>query len=111
MPHETSLIATIAVGLGGDAEAARLSVRDSGKGIPADQLDSIFDPFAHLDPGAQDGDGTRDIGIGLALARRLAVLHGGALEARSEGAGKGTELVVRLPRRIASAAPARSPEP
>jgi PAS domain S-box-containing protein len=71
-------------------------VRDSGRGIAADMLQRIFGMFVHegRSPLERVGAG---LGIGLALARRIAELHGGTLEAASEGEGKGAELTLRLP--------------
>jgi signal transduction histidine kinase/ActR/RegA family two-component response regulator len=85
----------------GGAEV-RVSVRDSGVGIPSEQLSQIFEIFSQAKPAlvsAQSG-----LGIGLSLVKSLVELHGGSIEARSEGAGRGSEFVVRLP--VASAAPA-----
>jgi CheY-like chemotaxis protein/nitrogen-specific signal transduction histidine kinase len=74
---------------------AVVSVRDTGVGIPADQLPHIFEMFAQVDQSLERSRG--GLGIGLTLVRRLAELHGGSAEARSEGAGKGSEFVIRLP--------------
>jgi len=72
---------------------ALFRVRDSGIGIPAERLGHVFEMFAQVDaPQSNDG-----LGIGLALARQLVTLHGGSIEARSEGLGKGSEFIVRLP--------------
>ncbi len=73
------------------AEAV-LTVRDSGVGIPREVLPRVFDLFMQADRSNEHG-----LGIGLALSKRLVALHGGAIEARSEGAGKGSAFVVRLP--------------
>lgn len=74
---------------------AQLSVSDEGIGIPADQLDVVFEMFGQGSAGADRRQG--GLGVGLALARGLVELHGGSLEARSEGPGRGAEFVVRLP--------------
>ncbi|HEU5443503.1 MAG TPA: PAS domain S-box protein, partial [Steroidobacteraceae bacterium] len=79
------------------------SVRDNGMGIPVERLEHIFEPFAQLDTSYEHGDG--GLGIGLMLAKKLVELHGGSIEARSAGRGKGTEVLVRLP--IAAAVPAK----
>jgi PAS domain S-box-containing protein len=75
--------------------AAVVSVSDNGVGIAPEMLPGIFDMFSQgtrtLDR-AQGG-----LGIGLALSKNLVELHGGTLEARSEGAGRGAEFIVRLP--------------
>ncbi len=72
-----------------------ITVKDNGIGIQSDKLDSIFEMFSQIDQSlerAQSG-----LGIGLTLTRRLVELHGGSIEARSEGLGKGSEFTVRLP--------------
>jgi PAS domain S-box-containing protein len=71
-----------------------VSVRDNGIGIGADMLPHIFDMFSRTNRGAHSGGG---LGIGLTLARSLVQMHGGRIEARSEGAGRGSEFIVRLP--------------
>lgn len=70
-------------------------VRDDGKGIAPDLLPRVFDPFTQADHGPSASEG--GLGLGLALVQRLVALHGGSVEARSEGCGKGSEFVVRLP--------------
>jgi PAS domain S-box-containing protein len=82
-----------------------VSVRDNGIGIPKEMLDHIFEPFAQLDRSYERTDG--GLGIGLTLAKRLIELHEGRIEARSEGRGKGTEILIRLPA-IAAAPVARA---
>jgi PAS domain S-box-containing protein len=75
--------------------ALELRVRDNGVGIPAGMLARVFDPFTQVDGAA---DRSRDgLGIGLTLVRTLVELHGGTVEARSDGPGTGSEFVVRLP--------------
>jgi PAS domain S-box-containing protein len=70
-------------------------VKDSGVGIPPDLLPRIFDLFTQ---GDRSIDRVRDgLGIGLTLSRRLVEMHGGTIEAHSDGVGRGSELVVRLP--------------
>src|SRR5690606_16694001 len=74
---------------------AEVSVADTGVGIPAAKLDGIFEMFAQLDPPHErPGVG---LGLGLSLARQCAELHGGTIEARSGGIGRGSEFIVRLP--------------
>jgi PAS domain S-box-containing protein len=81
---------------GGEAIA---SVRDSGVGIPPAMLTQVFEPFARLDRPAERGDRDRDrgLGIGLTIAKTLVELHGGRIEAQSEGPNQGSEFIVRLP--------------
>ena len=71
-----------------------LRVRDDGRGIPKERLASMFELFVQGDP---EGSSRGGLGIGLTLVRSLVQLHGGSVEAFSEGPGKGTEFVVRLP--------------
>ncbi|MFL5415586.1 MAG: ATP-binding protein, partial [Myxococcales bacterium] len=71
-----------------------LSVRDDGRGIPAKRLASMFEMFVQ---GDQEGLSEGGLGIGLTLVRSLVQLHGGTVEAFSEGPGRGTEFVIRLP--------------
>jgi PAS domain S-box-containing protein len=74
---------------------AVVSVRDTGIGIRADMLARIFDLFAQgQGPNADESSG---LGIGLTLARRLVELHGGTIQATSDGSGRGSEFCVRLP--------------
>ena len=70
-------------------------VQDSGMGIPAEALATIFEVFRQLGHGSDRAPG--GLGVGLALVKRLVELHGGTVDARSEGRGKGSEFVVRLP--------------
>jgi PAS domain S-box-containing protein len=74
---------------------AELSVRDSGIGIPASNLESVFDMFSQLEPGLDRCKG--GLGIGLALVRGIVELHGGSIHAASGGPGLGSEFTVRLP--------------
>lgn len=73
----------------------RLSVRDSGIGIAPELLTHIFDSFWQSDSKSTRSHG--GLGIGLSIAKHLVDLHGGSIEARSEGKGKGAEFIVRLP--------------
>ena len=75
--------------------AAVLRVRDEGAGIEPDVLPLVFQPFTRMDAGE-----TRDLyglGLGLSLVQALVQTHGGSVEAKSEGRGRGTEITVRLP--------------
>jgi len=81
--------------LGVEGGEARISVRDNGIGIDAALLPRIFDLFAQ---GARSLDRMQGgLGVGLTLARRLVELHGGRLEARSDGLKKGAEFIVTIP--------------
>jgi len=71
-----------------------LTVRDDGIGIAADMLPRVFELFMQVDHASTKSQG--GLGIGLTLAKNLVEMHGGALEARSAGLGKGCEFIVRL---------------
>jgi PAS domain S-box-containing protein len=71
-------------------------VRDTGIGIPPDKLSHVFGAFARVHSTLND-EQPRGLGIGLALVRRVVDLHGGSVVAESEGEGKGSEFIVRLP--------------
>jgi signal transduction histidine kinase len=74
--------------------SAVIRVRDTGLGIERDFLPHVFEAFAQQNEGAQRSMG---LGLGLAIARRLVELHGGTIEAKSEGPGRGAEFVIHLP--------------
>jgi PAS domain S-box-containing protein len=87
---EIALVCTLGEGV------VRLAVRDSGRGIPEDQLNRIFEPFVqvdrHLTHASQQG-----VGLGLAISRDLAIGMGGSLSAESE-VGRGSVFTLTLPR-------------
>jgi PAS domain S-box-containing protein len=72
-----------------------VSVRDDGMGISAEHLPRIFEMFSQIRPSLERTQG--GLGIGLSLVRALVELHGGHVEARSNGLGHGSEFIVRLP--------------
>jgi PAS domain S-box-containing protein len=72
-----------------------IKVRDTGIGIPADQLPKIFELFAQGDRSLARSEG--GLGIGLTLVRKLTEMHGGKVTASSDGPGRGSEFIVRLP--------------
>jgi len=76
-------------------DEAVLTVADTGVGIPAKMLPHVFDLFAQVDSTLGRAQG--GLGIGLALVRRLVEMHGGEVEAQSEGQGRGSRFIVRLP--------------
>lgn len=78
-----------------DGTQAVISVRDEGLGIAADMLPRVFDMFAQIDQSRGYAQG--GLGIGLTLVRSLVTLHGGRVDARSDGLGHGSEFTVRLP--------------
>jgi len=71
-----------------------ITVRDNGMGIEHAELPRVFEMFVQLGHGAEGAGG---LGLGLALVKSLVDLHGGHVEARSDGRGKGAEFIVRLP--------------
>ncbi|TMD69491.1 MAG: response regulator [Chloroflexi bacterium] len=74
---------------------AQVRVRDTGVGIPSEMLPRIFDLFFQGEPTAPRSGG--GLGVGLTLVRRLVELHGGTVEAVSDGPGRGSEFIVRFP--------------
>jgi PAS domain S-box-containing protein len=74
---------------------AVVTIKDSGIGIPAEALPRVFDMFSQADRSIGRSQG--GLGIGLFLVRRVVDMHGGAVEARSDGPGCGSEFTVRLP--------------
>jgi signal transduction histidine kinase/CheY-like chemotaxis protein len=72
-----------------------ISVRDNGIGIAPDRLGSVFDMFTQVDRSTRRAQG--GLGIGLTLVKSLVEMHGGQVEARSEGLRRGSEFVVELP--------------
>jgi len=78
-----------------DGEAAVVHVRDSGIGIGPEMLPRIFGLFVQADRALNRAQG--GMGIGLTLVRTLVQLHGGSVVAQSDGPGKGSEFIIRLP--------------
>jgi PAS domain S-box-containing protein len=77
-----------------EPETVAIRVTDTGKGIPPDKLDAIFEPFVQLKPKGAVTNGT---GLGLPISRRLATAMGGSLTGQSEP-GQGSTFTLRLPR-------------
>ncbi len=71
-----------------------LTVRDTGQGIPPEELPHIFGRFHQAGPGKRSAGG---LGLGLTIAQHIVQAHGGTIEARSEGEGRGATFIVRLP--------------
>lgn len=85
----------ITVSVKHDHGHAMLSVRDTGIGIPPHMLPHVFELFTQVDGSLDRSQG--GLGIGLTLVKRLVEMHGGCVEAHSEGRGMGSEFVIRLP--------------
>jgi two-component system CheB/CheR fusion protein len=84
---------------------AEVSVRDEGAGLSPELLERVFEPFVQADADLERS--RAGLGLGLALVKGLVELHGGSVQARSDGAGRGTELVIRLPGLREEGAPAQ----
>jgi PAS domain S-box-containing protein len=95
----------IAIGARREGETVVLWVRDTGIGLSAEMLPRVFDLFVQERQALDRSQG--GLGLGLAIVKTLVELHGGTVEARSEGHGRGSEFVVRLP----AAGAAGRPEP
>jgi CheY-like chemotaxis protein len=81
--------------LGREDGRAVIRVRDTGVGLTPEMLGKVFEPFVQADETLDRAGG--GIGLGLTLVRTVVELHGGTVEARSAGLGRGSEFVVRLP--------------
>jgi len=92
----------VAVTLAREGQQAVIAVRDNGVGIAPEILPEIFEPFVQGPRVVEDAE--RGLGVGLALVRGLVTAHGGSVSVASEGPGRGSEFVVRLPLRDGAAA-------
>ena len=97
------------IALSAEPEGDQVVVRvtDTGIGIPADHLTRIFDIFAQVNTALGRSQG--GLGIGLSLAKELVEMHGGRIEAHSDGPGLGSEFIVRLPILVAEQLPKSAP--
>jgi signal transduction histidine kinase/CheY-like chemotaxis protein len=84
-----------------------IRVRDTGIGIPADQLQRVFDMFTQVDTSIDRS--AAGLGIGLTLVKTLTEMHGGTVDVSSDGVGQGSEFVVRLPIAVETDVPAFKP--
>jgi len=83
---------TIAIQVERIGRTATVRISDTGRGIAANALPHVFELFSQVTP--HEGTG---LGIGLSIVREIVRLHGGRIEARSQGAGQGSEFIVSLP--------------
>jgi PAS domain S-box-containing protein len=86
---------TISLAAERHGDKAVISIKDSGLGIPPEMLNRIFDMFGQIETPNEEAKG--GLGIGLSVVRKLVEMHGGSVEAFSEGQGKGSEFLVTLP--------------
>lgn len=102
----------VSVRLETEGQDAVLRVKDNGVGIPPHMLSKVFELFTQVKRDQDRAPG--GLGIGLAIVRRLVERHGGVVRASSAGPGKGTEVIVRLPRMVEEpflASQVRQPDP
>jgi len=85
------------------ATTVAVTIKDNGIGIVPAMLPRIFDMFTQVGRSLEQSEG--GLGIGLSLAKRLVEMHGGTIEASSEGSGKGSQFVVTLPLAVGAAIP------
>ena len=95
---------SIALSVRRDGQQAVIAVKDTGIGISQEAIPRVFDMFVQEE--LRDHRPTIGLGIGLTLVRSLVEMHGGRVEARSEGPGQGSEFTVRLP--LSSSAPTQA---
>ncbi|MFD0668641.1 hybrid sensor histidine kinase/response regulator [Ramlibacter sp. MAHUQ-53] len=103
MPPPGRVDVTLATRGSDQGPEAVIRVRDTGQGIAPDMLPRVFELFAQEHRSGHSGNA--GLGIGLALTRRLVELHGGRVDARSAGPGRGAEFEITLPMRAPAAPP------
>ena len=89
-----------------EGHEASVRIEDNGIGIPHEMLPRIFDLFTQVEAARSRADG--GLGIGLSLVKELVTLQGGSVQVRSDGPGKGSEFIVRLPLAASPDSPAAS---
>ena len=98
---------TIRLSVVREGNMVAITVQDSGVGIDVESLPGVFDLFSQVDRTLERSQG--GLGIGLTLVKRLVEMHGGAVEARSDGPGHGASFKVRLP--VLERTPSEPPQP
>ncbi len=91
----TEVAGEISVSARAEGRELVLSVKDTGIGIPTEMLSNIFEPYTQIDASWRRHHG--GLGVGLAVVRSLVAMHGGVVEARSEGLNRGSEFIARMP--------------
>jgi signal transduction histidine kinase/ActR/RegA family two-component response regulator len=86
---------TISIKAARENGMAVIRVRDNGVGIDPGMLERVFDVFTQVEQSIERSQG--GLGLGLKLVKQLVELHGGSVEAKSEGSGRGSEFIVRFP--------------
>ena len=101
----TATAGTVSLQLEADAPGGMAVVRvsDTGAGITLSMLPKLFEPFIQADESLDRSKG--GLGLGLALVKGIVEMHGGRVEAHSEGSGTGAEFVIRLPAELGEPAP------
>jgi signal transduction histidine kinase len=87
--------AKIELSLSGDDTVTAIRVKDHGPGLSEDDISRLFGRFQRLS--AKPTGGESSTGLGLSIAKRIAELHGGSIEAESPGLGKGSTFTIRIP--------------
>ncbi len=91
-----------------EGEHLVIRVRDTGVGLTEEEQEKIFEPFMQINPKQSLMGG---VGLGLTLAKNLVEMHGGSIEVQSDGLGRGSEFIVRLPAKIGTPPVKIAPEP
>lgn len=91
----TPACGTVTIAIAVEGDVARVTVTDTGIGIPADQLEKVFDPFVQADAAVTREFG--GLGLGLHITRALAQAHGGDVSVHSDGPGTGAAFTLALP--------------
>jgi len=99
---------SVTVSVHTERDNAIISIKDTGIGIEPHLLSRIFEPFLQLDTGHRSAGINEGLGIGLSLTKQLAEMHGGTIEAKSDGRGLGSEFIVCFPLATETSSAART---